>query len=84
MNPIKRFLTRLHFRRSIKTDESSNVVDSMVKARQLYKELVIAIHPDKHIDQQDVAEDLMKRVVANKHNYHALISLKKEMEEKLK
>ena len=84
MNPIKRFLTRLRFRRSIKTDESSNVVDSMVKARQLYKELVIAIHPDKHIDQQDVAEDLMKRVVANKHNYHALISLKKEMEEKLK
>ena len=84
MNPIKRFFTRLRFRRSVKTDESTNVVDSMVKARQLYKELVIAIHPDKHIDQQDVAEDIMKRVVANKYNYHALVSLKKEIEEKLK
>lgn len=84
MNPIKRFFTRLRFRRSVKTDESANVVDSMVKARQLYKELVIAVHPDKHIDKKYIAEDLMKRVAANKHNYHTLLSLKKEIEENLK
>lgn len=84
MNPIKRFFTRLRFRRSLKSDESANVVDSMVKAHQLYKELVIAAHPDKHIENKDVAEDLMKRVAANKHNYLALVSLKKEIEEKLK
>lgn len=84
MNPIKRFFTRLRFRRSLKSEESANVVDSMVKARQLYKELVIAAHPDKHSEHKDVAEDLMKRVIANKHNYHALISLKKEIEENLK
>ena len=48
MNPISRFFARMKFRRVIKTDESSNVVDSMVKARKLYKELSIAVHPDKH------------------------------------
>ena len=84
MNPICRFFTRLKFRRVIKTDESSNVVDSMVKARKLYKELSIAAHPDKHPSKKDVAEKLMQQVTANKHNYSALIALKNEIEEKLK
>ena len=74
MNPIGRFLARLKFRRRIKTDESSNVVDSIVKARQLYKD------PSR----KDVAEDIMQRVTANRHNYSALMSLKNEIEEKLK
>lgn len=84
MNPISRFLARLKFRRRIKTDESSNVVDSIVKARQLYKELSIAAHPDKHPSRKDVAEDIMQRITANRHNYSALMSLKNEIEEKLK
>lgn len=84
MNPISRFFARMKFRRVIKTDESSNVVDSMVKARKLYKELSIATHPDKHPSKKDVAEKLMQQVTANKHNYYALISLKNEIEEKLK
>lgn len=84
MHPIGRFLTRLKFRRQIKTDESSNVVDSMVKARQLYKELSFFAHPDKHLSRKDVAEEIMQRIVANRHNYSALLSLKNEIEEKLK
>ena len=84
MNPFSRFFTRMKFRRVIKTDESSNVVDSMVKARKLYKELSIATHPDKHPSKKDVAEKLMQQVTANKHNYSVLISLKNEIEEKLK
>ena len=84
MNPISRFFARLKFRQGIKTDESSNVVDSMVKARKLYKELSIAAHPDKHPSKKDVAEKLMQQVTVNKHNYSVLISLKNEIEEKLK
>lgn len=83
MNPISRFFTRLKFRRAIKSDESSNVVDSMVKARILYKELRVVAHPDKHPSKRDIAEELMQQVTANKHNYSVLISLKKEIEEKL-
>ena len=84
MNPISRFFARLKFRQVIKTDESSNVVDSMVKARKLYKELSIAAHPDKHPSKKNVAEKLMQQVTANKYNYSVLISLKNEIEEDLK
>lgn len=84
MNPISRFFARLKFRQVIKTDEGSNVVDSMVKARKLYKELSIAAHPDKHPSKKNVAEKLMQQVTANKYNYSVLISLKNEIEEELK
>lgn len=84
MNALDRFFRRLKFRKTVKTDETQNVVDSMVKARKLYKELSIAAHPDKHLSKKDIAEDLMQRVTANRHNYSVLISLKAEIEEKLK
>lgn len=84
MNALDRFFRRLKFRKTVKRDETQNVVDSMVRARKLYKELSIMAHPDKHPSKRDVAEDLMQRVTANKHNYSELISLKAEIEEKLK
>ncbi len=84
MNSIKRFFTRLKFGRTIKSNESVNVVDSMVKARRLYKELTIAAHPDKHPTQRMIAEDIMQRVTENKHNYSMLVALKAELEERLR
>lgn len=83
MNVFIRFLRRLKFRRTFKRDESSNVVDGMVKARELYKELCAIAHPDLNQDKSDIAEEIMKRIVANKHNYSALLALQKEVEEKL-
>ena len=83
MNLIRRFFTRLRFSRTIKSNETVNVVDSMVKARKLYKELSIAAHPDKHPSQRVIAEDIMQRVTENKHNYSMLVALKAELEEKL-
>ncbi len=46
MNLITRFFQRIRFRRTIKEDQSRNVVEGMVKARRLYKELSVAAHPD--------------------------------------
>lgn len=83
MNVFIRFLRRLKFRRTLKRDESTNVVDSMVKARELYKELCAIAHPDLNQDKSDIAEEIMKRIVANKHNYAALLELQKEIREKL-
>lgn len=83
MNLITRFFRRLKFRRTIKIDESANIVDSMVRARSLYKELCAIAHPDCNIENRDTAEKLMKQIVANKHNYSALIALKDEVKEKL-
>lgn len=73
----------MRFRRTIRVDESLNVIDGMVKAHQLYKELSALAHPDRNPDKIEVAEDLMKRIVANKYNYAALISIKGEIIKKL-
>lgn len=84
MNLFSRILNRIRFRRTLKGDQSRNVVDGMVKARQLYKELSVKTHPDKNIDNREEAERLMKEVTTNKHNYEILTQLKKEIEEKLR
>ena len=83
MNIFSRFINRLRFRKTIKTDQSTNVVDSIVKARKLYKELCIKTHPDKHPEQQVIAEELMKKVVANRYDYNGLLQLHAEIKEKL-
>lgn len=83
MNIFIRIINRIRFRRTIRGDESTNVVDSVVKARKLYKELSLAAHPDRHPDRREIAENLIRRVTANKHNYSELLKLKKEVEEKL-
>lgn len=83
MNILSRFIRRLKFRASITSDESNNVVDGIVKAQQLYKELSLKVHPDLNPDKIDIAEELMKRVVENRFNYAALLSLKQEIAEKL-
>ena len=83
MNIFSRFINRLRFRKTIKTDQSANVVDSMVKARRLYKELSIKTHPDKNRKQQAIAEKLMKKVVENRYDYNGLLQLKAEIKEKL-
>lgn len=83
MNILRRFINRIRFRNTIKRDESANVVDSMVKARRLYKELSLSAHPDKHPDKSEIAEDIMQRITKNKHNYSELLKLKMEIEDKL-
>ena len=83
MNIFIRIINRIRFRRTIKGDHSANVIDSMVKARKLYKELSLAVHPDRHPDRRKTAESLMRRVTSNKRNYSELLKLKTEIEKKL-
>lgn len=83
MNVFIRFFRRLKFRRTFKGDESANVVDGMVKARKLYKELCAIAHPDRNQDKSEIAEEIMKQIVANKHNYSVLLDIQKEVREKL-
>ena len=40
------------------SDEAYNIVESMAKAKPLYKELIKQAHPDKHPNNKDVAEEL--------------------------
>lgn len=81
---IIRFIKRLIFRRSIKKDESSNVVTGIVKAKEIYKRLAIEAHPDRNPNHREMAEELMSRISANRYNYEVLVLLEKEVKEKLK
>lgn len=80
---ITRFIKRIRFGKTIKRDESVNVVDSIVKARALYKTLSIKAHPDKNPGRREIAEILMAEITTNRHNYLELLRLQKEVEEKL-
>lgn len=79
MNLFSRLIRRIRFRRTIKSDQSKNVVDGIAKARRLYKELSVAAHPDKHPDDSVWANDVMSRIVANRHNYMVLLEIKEEI-----
>ena len=83
MNVFLRFFKRLKFKRSIKGDQSTNVVDGMVKAKQLYRKLCKMAHPDRNPGREAIAEDLMKRIEANRHNYSGLLILEQDVKEML-
>lgn len=83
MNILIRYINRIRSRRTLKNDESKNVVAGIVKARQLYKALAIKAHPDRNIHNKELAQDIMSRLTQNRHNYGALLEIQKEIEEKL-
>lgn len=64
MNILYRFINRIKFKRLIKSNESKNVVVGMVKAKTLYKDLVVKAHPDKRA----IAEDITSRLTCCKYN----------------
>lgn len=61
-----------------------NVVDSIVKARKLYKELIIKTHPDRNPQNSELANSLAQQVTENRYNYAELLKLQKIINEKLK
>lgn len=74
---------RLRRRLKGQTNQSKNIVDSIVKAHALYKKLSIKAHPDRNPDNRDIAEELMQRITSNKNNYAQLLTLEQEVNEKL-
>ena len=83
MGFIKRLLNRIRFRKTIRRDESANVVNGITKARNLYKELIQKTNPDLHKEQKEIAEEMSQRINESKYNYEALLIIKQEVEEKL-
>lgn len=80
---FRNFFKRLRFRRTIISDESVNVVNSMARARQLYKRLAILAHPDNNPQNVELAKELMQRIVENKKNYANLLRIEQDVKEML-
>ncbi|MDR2413636.1 MAG: J domain-containing protein [Odoribacteraceae bacterium] len=62
-----------------------NIVDSIAKSKELYRELSRKCHPDRFVNTnlQQVAEEIFKEVSRNRRNYQKLLSLKQIAIEKL-
>lgn len=61
-----------------------NVVDSIVKAKKLYKELIIKTHPDRNPQNIELANSLAQQVTENRYNYAELLKLQQIINENLK
>jgi hypothetical protein len=61
---------------------ANDVIDNLSKARKLYKQLIVKIHPDNfqsNPELQQRALDISSRVTENKKNYAALKKLEEEV-----
>jgi len=59
--------------------EGINVVESIGKAKSLYKELIILAHPDRHPNEEKYYQELTDRINANRYNYNELVKIRKEL-----
>lgn len=63
--------------------EIANIVNGIAKAKQLYKNLIIQAHPDKHPDKKELAQEITSLINENRYNYDALVELKNIIKRKL-
>ena len=59
--------------------EGINVVESIGKAKSLYKELIKLAHPDRHPDREEYYQELTDRINANRYKYNELLKIKEEL-----
>lgn len=85
MSNIFRYFVHFLRRRKNRTKvhEEENVVESMVKAKKLYKELILKAHPDRHPNKIELAALITEKVNENRYNYQVLLKLKERIEKEL-
>lgn len=66
-----------------KDKEITNIINSMSKAKQLYKKLIVQAHPDKHPDKKDMAQQIVSQINENRYDYNALAELEKIIQKEL-
>ena len=78
---IRRMITSIFGKSTL--DESHNVIDSMVKAKSLYKELIIKAHPDRNRGNEELAKIITEEINNSRYNYRELLNLEKRIKEEL-
>lgn len=73
---IVRLISSIRYKRRERAKEGGrNVVDGMVRARGLYKELLIRAHPYRHPNNRILAEEMTAGLTRNKYNYAELLRI---------
>ena len=66
-------------------ETTNNLVNSISKSKQLYKQQIVRVHPDKFIDENKIkAEEISSRLTQHKRDYNSLQKIEKEIDEFLK
>lgn len=63
-----------------------NLMNSINKSRQLYKQLSVKYHPDRFpldTERRKIADDLFQDITRNQRNYNKLLELQEEAKNKL-
>lgn len=77
---MKNWLKRLFCKKNNESViESINVVESIGKAKVLYKELIRFAHPDRNPNNEEYAKELTDRINANRYNYKELLKIQHEI-----
>lgn len=71
------------FREREKDIDVTNIVQSMSKAKVLYRKLVKLTHPDRNPQKRELAEKLTQQVNQARFDYNKLLVLQKQIEEQL-
>jgi len=64
-------------------DETFNVVQSISKAKVLYKKLITQSHPDRHPENVTLATELTRLVNINRYNYRELLMVEERIKKEL-
>lgn len=71
------------FRKREKDIDVTNIVQSMSKAKVLYRKLIKLTHPDRNPQKRELAEELTQQVNQARFDYNKLLVLQKQIEEQL-
>lgn len=66
--------------------DMDNLMNSINKSRQLYKQLSSKCHPDRFVtdeEKQKIADELFQDITKNQRNYNKLLELQEEAKQKL-
>jgi hypothetical protein len=77
---MKNWFKRLFLKKNNQSvREGINVVESIGKAKILYKELIRLAHPDRNPNNEEYARELTDRINANRYNYKELLKIQQEI-----
>jgi len=78
-----KWIKRMLFSSSVSVGEETNIVQSIAKAKALYKELIAKAHPDRNASKAELAKILTEEINNNRYNYRELLKLKQRVETEL-
>lgn len=67
------------FKNGEKDIDAANIVQSMSKAKTLYKELVKLAHPDRNPQKRELAEEFTQLLNQARFDYRKLLILQKQI-----